>query len=103
MSDAPLIRPLYRNEFSVVDVMQARKVPTTNRAAVLIGREAGRLWREMTHVPPAKELRQKTNGKGTHKLAVYPNFFRKRVEEIVDRYHHQMMNHEQPDLFSLES
>lgn len=47
------------------------------------GAAVAELWQHMTGTRPRLERRPKTNGEGSHALAVYPETWRERIEKIV--------------------
>ena len=72
---------------TVVEVMRDMGIEVTSKLSWEIGNVVRDLWMTQHHgALPDKELRTKTSGHGSHFLAVYPENWRDRIEDVV-RFH----------------
>lgn len=68
---------------TVPDVLRELRLEPDNRLAWAAGRAARVAWEREYGELPRKELRQKTNGGGSHCFATYPTSWRPKIVAIV--------------------
>jgi len=68
---------------SVIDRVRALGYEPEKRFDWAVGSAAREEYAAATEDLPVKELRIKTSGKGSHCMAVYPDWFIPRLDEIV--------------------
>ena len=73
----------YSHKTTVIDRVRALNYETDNRLDWVAGDAARKEYEVATGELPRKSLRQKTNGKGSHCMAVYPDWFIPRIDKIV--------------------
>jgi hypothetical protein len=84
---------------TVIDVMREERVDITPSLSWAVGEETRDLWFSIHGELPPKELREKTNGKGTHCFAVYPDAMRPHIVRIIRK--HQTEPARQGELFGV--
>ena len=82
---------------TIVQVMRDIGIEPTNELCWSVGNEVRDVWELENGRLPFKELRQKTNGPGSHCFAVYPADWYFRIRAIILR--HQTEAGRQGDLF----
>jgi hypothetical protein len=82
---------------TVVQVMLDIGIEPTNELCWPVGNEVRDVWVLENGRPPFKELRQKTNGHGSHCFAVYPADWYFRIRAIILRHNAEAQR--QGDLF----
>lgn len=68
---------------TVIDVCRAMRVEITPQVSWSVGAQARGLYAQRTGRLPEKDLRQKTSGGGSHCFAVYPDWMRPEIEQII--------------------
>lgn len=69
---------------TVAEVVRAMGVRRQREVAWAVGRVAAQIWRDRTGgAAPAVRLAPKSNGRGTHHMALYPRRFRSTIERLV--------------------
>jgi hypothetical protein len=70
---------------TVIDRIRALGFEATKRQRWEIGARVRDKWVEEHGELPEKQLRTKTSGEGSHCLAVYPNDFVPKIDEVIRR------------------
>lgn len=71
--------------FTVIDRIKSLGIQTENRFCWAVGDAVRDEWERQEGGAPEKALRPKTNGAGSHCLAVYPNGFRPVADALIRR------------------
>ena len=71
-------------DWTVIDLLRERGVRPHKRVTWGLGVAIREAWRQTQGAPPEKVLREKTSGRGSHCLAVYPEWFRSHGQAVVD-------------------
>ena len=82
---------------TIIDVCRSLQIKITRHDAWEIGPKVRDAYRASIGVPPFKDLRPKTYGKGSHYFAVYPPEFRPFMVEIIRA--HMGLKESQLDMF----
>lgn len=69
--------------FTVIDVLRERGIELVPAVTWACGTAAREAWLAHYGRLPDKALRKKTNGKGSHCFAVYPDYGRSLVEQAI--------------------
>ena len=77
-------------QFTVVERVVALGYEPEKNLTWAVGDAARVKWQKLTDSLPAKELRPKTSGAGSHCLAVYPDEFRPEIDGIVEAIAREM-------------
>jgi hypothetical protein len=83
---------------TVIDVCRDLKIELTPELTWAVGNTVRDLYVAAFGCLPEKDLRQKTNGPGTHCFAVYPDSWRGKIEDVI--HHHNWQRQAQGDLFA---
>jgi hypothetical protein len=70
-------------QVTVVDVPREIGIEPTPDLTWSVGPKVRNIWEEETGAPPGHDLRNKTNGGGSHFFAVYPASFKPRIMEVI--------------------
>jgi hypothetical protein len=68
---------------TVIEVIQDMGIEPTKELDWRVGKMMQEWFERTFGAPPIKDNRKKTNGTGTHCFALYPEFFRKVIENFV--------------------
>ena len=83
---------------TVIQRLRELKFDATKRQRWEIGAQVRERWRDLHEGElPEKELRRKTCGEGSHCFAVYPKWFLKEIDSIIER--HRLQSQRQQELF----
>jgi hypothetical protein len=80
-----------KRTWSIPEIYKEMHITVDQRTAWTIGNEVKEQWIAAKGYLPDKELRPKSNGKGTHVLAVYPEEWLERIKDVI-RYHKSTPN-----------
>ncbi len=69
---------------TVIEVMREMGVEMSNDLAWSVGTRVRVMWEERHGDLPAKELRAKTAGGGSHCFAVYPEDWRDKIVSVIE-------------------
>lgn len=83
-------------DITIIDVCRALRIEPTPNLTWVVGALVRERYREVHRRYPSKQLREKTNGGGSHCFAVYPVAFRSEIERIL--LAHQTESARQMDL-----
>lgn len=76
---------------TVIDVIREWGIEPTRRMTVTVGTVVREQWRDKNNGElPLKALRPKTNGKGSHCIAVYPDEWRTIILDAIANYQHSL-------------
>jgi hypothetical protein len=82
---------------TIVDVMKEMGVEPNNELCWRVGALARAAYEWQYGVEPPKHLRPKTNERGSHCFALYPEEMKPRIRLIIENQHHEQKR--QGDLF----
>jgi len=74
---------------TVMDVFRDLGLEPEPAVSWAVGGAVRRLYEAETGGLPPKELRQKTNGHGSHCFAAYPESWRSRIEGVIKQHQTQ--------------
>ena len=72
-------------KITILDVCREMGVDLEPKAAWSAGSTMAEMWKDETGELPEKQLRTKTCGTGSHCFAVYPESWRERIREVIER------------------
>jgi len=82
---------------TIVDVLHDLRIEPTPTLTWAVGAAVRDLYESRYGCLPEKDLRNKTNGPGTHCFAIYPESMRAEIVQVI--HHHQTEAQRQGELF----